>query len=154
MNRMDRAKRPDPNSTADRYRWRDRLRGSRSARVVVASVVLSLGVPGIASAQDPDPDEFTPPGYEFCGWKDYANGGWAMEWSDDLAGAYTVAFADGMSCQAARRNVTRTKYTRNAPYRPYRTGYTCKQLKVAHEFADVRCVKRGSTGKFRFQTGS
>ena len=40
----------------------------------------------VANAADPDPDQFTPPGYEFCGWQDLVNGGWAMEWSDDLAG--------------------------------------------------------------------
>jgi len=123
-------------------------------RLALTFILLALTVPASALGQDPDPDEFTPRGYEFCGWKDYTNGGWAMEWDDDLAGAYTVAFADGMSCRAARRNVTRTRYTRTAPYRPYRAGYACVRMKTGHEFSDVRCTKKRSKGKYRFQTGA
>lgn len=103
------------------------------------------------AAADPDPDEFTPPGYEFCGWQDFAAGGWALEWSEDLAGAYLVAFADGISCSAARKNVKRVRFRKS---RPYRAGYRCQTLRQAHEFLDVRCTKLGGSGKFRYQTGA
>ncbi len=108
----------------------------------------------VANAADPDPDQFTPPGYEFCGWQDLVNGGWAMEWSDDLAGVYLIAFADGMSCTAARRNIRRVRYSKTPPYRPIREGYRCRTLKSAHEYSDVRCVRLGGSRKFRFQTGA
>jgi len=123
----------------------------RFALVVLFCVV---AFPSAANAADPDPAEFTPHGYEFCGWQDYANGGWAMEWSDDLAGVYLVAFAHGMSCRAARRNIKRVRYSKVPPYRPLRAGYRCRTLESAHEYSDIRCVKKGASRKFRFQTGS
>ncbi len=118
---------------------------------VVASVILALAFPSMANAADPDPEEFTPTGYEFCGWQDFANGGWAMEWSEDLAGAYLVAFTRGMSCHAARRNVKRVRFSNN---RPIRAGYRCRTLGSGHEFLDVRCIKKGGSRKFRYQTGA
>lgn len=125
-------------------------------RKLVASAVVLFGlmVPSAAMAADPDPEEFTPVGYEFCGWQDMANGGWAMEWDESLAGVYLVAFARGMSCEAARRNVVRTRYTQRPPYRPVRLGYRCTVLDDDHEYSDVRCVKNGAKRKFRFQTGA
>lgn len=77
-----------------------------------------------------------------------------MEWNDDLAGVSLVAFADGMSCAAARRNIRRLRYSKNSSHRPLRPGYRCHTLASAHEYADVRCVKIGGSSKFRFQTGS
>ncbi len=77
-----------------------------------------------------------------------------MEWSDELAGAYLVAFADGMSCSAARTNVKRLRHTKTPPYRPIRTGYRCMTIKSEYEYSDVRCVKRGGSRKFRIQTGA
>jgi hypothetical protein len=77
-----------------------------------------------------------------------------MEWSGDLAGACLVGFANGLSCRDARRNITRTRFTRTPPYRPVRRGYRCVQLREDYEFSDVRCTRRGSSRKFRFQTGS
>jgi hypothetical protein len=109
----------------------------------------------VASAQDPDPDEFTPPGYEFCGWRDPERGGWAMEWDDRLAGACTVLFARRMSCRAARTNYRRLRYTRTPPYEPRRAGYRCEELRSGYEFTDVRCAKRGRPRvAFRYQSGA
>jgi len=122
----------------------------RSVAVVLFCV---LAFPSAANAADPDPDEFTPSGYEFCGWQDFANGGWAMEWNDDLAGAYLVAFTHGMSCPAARRNIRRIRFSKSSG-RPIRPGYRCRTLESAHEYLDVRCVKKGGTRKFRYQTGA
>ena len=121
---------------------------------VIAIVVLAVTLPSSAAAVVPDPDKFTPRGYEFCGWQDLANGGWGMEWSEDLAGAYMVAFADGMSCTAARRNVEKMRSSKKPPYRPLRTGYRCVTLRSAHEFTDVRCVNVGGARRFRYQTGA
>jgi len=127
---------------------------SMSVRFGAVVVCALLGASSPAVAADPDPDEFTPAGYEFCGWRDFVNGGWTMEWSDDLSGAYMVAFADGMSCRAARRNVDKVRYSQTPPYRPSRAGYRCARLEQQHEFSDVRCVKKGASRKFRFQTGA
>ena len=113
-----------------------------------------LAFTSAAYAVDPDPDEFTPPGYKFCGWQDYSNGGWAMDWSEDLRGVYLVAFAEGMSCSSARRNIRRMRYTKTPPYRPIRAGYRCRTLTSAHEYSDVRCVRIGGSRKFRLQTGA
>ncbi len=121
---------------------------------VVVALVSLFGLPCAAIAADPDPDEFTPQGYEFCGWQDFARGGWTMEWSEDLRGAYLVAFADGMSCRAARRNVKSVRYTKTPPYRPLRSGYRCRTLESGYEYSDVRCVKQGGSRKFRYQTGA
>ena len=107
-----------------------------------------------ALAADPDPREFTPPGYEFCGWQDFVNGGWAMEWSDDLRGAAVVAFADGMSCPSARRNIKLMRYSKDAAHRPLRGGYRCRRLASGYESSDVRCVKADGSRKFRFKSGS
>jgi hypothetical protein len=102
------------------------------------------------NAQEPDPKEFTPPGYAFCGWQDFATGDWVMQWREDLGGAYMVAFAVGMSCSAAQRNVERASSGR----RPRRPGYRCRILKEGHEFLDVRCIHRSGKRKFRYQTGA
>jgi hypothetical protein len=107
-----------------------------------------------ANAQGPDPEDFTPEGYEFCGWKDFTNGGWVMVWREDLAGAYLVAFARGMTCTDARRNVTRVRYAQVPPYRPTRPGYTCKTLESDIEYRDVRCVRTGGKRTFRWQMGA
>jgi len=123
-------------------------------RSIVLALLCLAALTAVARAADPDPDEFTPRGYEFCGWQDFVNGGWAMEWSEDLSGAYLVAFADGISCAAARRNIRRVRYSKVAPYRPIRPGYRCRTLESAHEYSDVRCVRRGGSRKFRFQTGA
>ncbi len=95
-----------------------------------------------ALAADPDPDEFAPVGYEFCGWREFTEGGWNMEWDESLAGAYLVAFARKMTCKSARRNVLRVRYMQKPPYRPTRPGYRRKTLESDYEHSDVRCVKR------------
>ena len=48
-------------------------------RVLVAAVLTALALAAPAAAQDPDPEDFTPVGYDFCGWRDFAGGGWGME---------------------------------------------------------------------------
>lgn len=125
-------------------------------RLLVAAVVMgSLLVPATAVAQDPDPDEFTPVGYEFCGWRDFVSGSWEMEWNDELFGAYSRLFARNMTCRSARRNYVRMRYTQTPPYRPVRLGYRCKTLDRDYEYSDVRCSKRGRPRlAFRYQTGS
>jgi len=123
-------------------------------RLAVAVLFCAVAFPRAAHAVAPDPEKFTPPGYDFCGWQDFANGGWTMEWTEDLAGAYLVAFADNMSCQAARRNVKRVRFAKSPPFRPLRPGYRCQTLESAHEYSDVRCVKKGGSRKFRYQTGA
>jgi hypothetical protein len=57
--------------------------------ILLTAMLASLSVAGNAGAQtsDPDPAEFTPPGYAFCGWKDLQNHRWVMEWDDSLTGA-------------------------------------------------------------------
>jgi hypothetical protein len=124
--------------------------------ILLTALLASLSVAAIASAQtsDPDPAEFTPPGYEFCGWKDFENHEWVMEWDDSLTGAFFVAYADGMSCTAARHNANAVRFRRGDGYRPTREGYTCKTLRTDIEFADVRCTKVNGTRRFRFQTGA
>lgn len=122
--------------------------------LAVLVLVVALTLPYAASAAEPDPAEFTPPGYEFCGWRDFTHGGWAMQWSEDLAGAYLVLFADGMTCLAARRNYSRLRHAKRPPYQPLRPGHRCRTLRSAHEFLDVRCVKKGGGRKFRYQTGA
>jgi hypothetical protein len=78
-----------------------------------------------------------------------------MQWSDDLAGAYLVGFARGMTCRDARRNIVRVRYMQRPPYRPLRPGYRCKTLDSDLEFSDVRCVARsGPPRRFRVQTGA
>lgn len=92
-----------------------------------------------------------PNGYTFCGWSNF-DGSWTM--TDPEPGVYLVAFADGMTCRSARRNVNRVRYSKTPPYRPLRTGYRCRTLASQHEYADVRCIKVGGTRKFRFRTGA
>jgi hypothetical protein len=124
--------------------------------ILLTAIVASLSLVGVAGAQtsDPDPAEFTPPGYEFCGWKDLQNHRWVMEWDDSLTGAFFVVFADGMSCDAARHNASRISYSRRHGFKPTRAGYTCKTLRTDIEFADVRCTKLNGTRRFRLQTGA
>ena len=116
-------------------------------------LLCGLACGSVAKAADPDPAEFTPRGYEFCGWQDFANGDWAMEWSEELRGVYLVAFADGMSCTQARRNIKRVRYSKETRA-PIRAGYRCRTLVRGHEYSDVRCVKTGGARKFRFRTGA
>jgi hypothetical protein len=99
-----------------------------------------------------DPEEFTPKGYEFCGWQTLSDGSWT--YGEPEPGAFLRGFASGMSCRAARRNITRVRYSQRPPYRPLRLGYRCRTLDSDYEYTDVRCVKRGGKRKFRFQTGA
>jgi hypothetical protein len=128
----------------------------RTLVLFVVAILGSLSSAAIATAQtsDPDPADFTPPGYEFCGWKDFQNHRWTMEWDDSLTGASFVVFADGMSCDAARHNANRVRYRRSDGYKPRREGYTCKTIESGYEYSDVRCTKVNGTRRFRFQTGA
>ena len=54
----------------------------RLASLAPVLVIGALLLPATAFSQDPDPDEFTPLGYEFCGWRDFESGDWEMEWHD------------------------------------------------------------------------
>ncbi len=121
-------------------------------RFALVAVLCIVALPSAANGAVPDPDKFTPKGYRFCGWQDFAKGGWAMNWRDDLSGVYLRAFADGMSCRAARRNIKRYQKAPNSW--PRRAGYRCRTVESSHEYLDKRCVKKGGTRKFRYQTGT
>ena len=120
---------------------------------LVASLMLTASPAG--AQEEPDPDEFTPPGYEFCGWRDFEARTWVTEWDERLRGASTVLFAREMTCRAARRNHARLRYSSTPPFAPSRTGYRCTTIRAQHEFVDVRCTKRGTSRvSFRWQSGS
>jgi hypothetical protein len=111
----------------------------------------ALTATGSAYAQE-HPEDFTPQGYEFCGWQDYEKGGWTHDYPG--RGAYLRGFARDLSCRTARRHITRIRYTQQPPYRPVRRGYRCKTIDSDYEYSDVRCIRRGGKKTFRFQTGS
>lgn len=122
--------------------------------VLVATV---LALPGAVHAQveEPDPAEFTPAGYTFCGWRDFENGTWAMKWREELRGAYSMVFARGMTCASARRHWAKTKYKKEPPYSLYRAGYRCKRIVSGHELDDTRCTKVGNARvAFRIRSGA
>ncbi len=124
------------------------------ARIVGLSVVVvALAVTGVAIAQQEDPEDFTPRGFEFCGWRDLQDGGWTYD--DPGPGAFTRAFAREMTCRSARRNVDRMRYSSRPPYRPFRPGYRCAVVDSAYEYSDIRCTKKGTKRvSFRFQSGA
>ena len=123
----------------------------RRALLLCLIGIVAIPAASLAQSEDPDPDEFTPPGYAFCGWRDYQNGGWLMEWDDRLYGAGTVLFARDMTCRSARRNFARVRHGQQ----PTRAGYRCAVIGRDYEFADVRCTKVGRPRvAFRYQTGS
>lgn len=122
--------------------------------LVAALATVSVAANANAQEADPDPAEFTPQGYTFCGWKELETGEWKMLWDDSLGGAFLIAYAQGMTCRDARRNVSRVGDSGPPLYRATRPGYRCVQLRKAQEYSDVRCVKQGSGIRFRFQTGA
>jgi len=123
----------------------------RKKTALLACLLSAFVVASPAWAQS-DPEEFTPEGYTWCGWKDFVDGDWTYD--DPEPGAWLRAFAYKMSCRDARRNVTRVRYSQTPPYRPLRLGYTCRSIDSDYEYEDVRCTKKGGKRKFRFQTGS
>lgn len=115
----------------------------------VGIVALVLGLSGSVATAD---QSGTPYGYEDCGARDFTNGGWTDTPED---GAFVVAYARGMTCTSARRNVSRLRFGRKAPYRPYRPGYRCRYLARGYEYSDIRCVRRGrSRVAFRTRSGA
>ena len=121
-------------------------------RLSVLTAVVTFAVCCEAATAQFEPEDFTPPGYEFCGWKNFSTGSWTMTNPQD--GAFLRGFARNLSCQAARRNISRVSYSRQPPYQPRRTGYRCQRLKNQYEYTDARCTKLGGSATFRFQTGS
>lgn len=119
---------------------------------MTGAVALTLFVSAGPAPAQSDPDDFTPEGYEWCGWRDFIDGGWT--YGDPPDGVWLRVFALKMSCYDARRNATRMRYGQLPPYRPIRPGYTCKSLAEDWEYADVRCTKKNGKRKFRFQTGA
>jgi hypothetical protein len=120
--------------------------------ILLTAILASLSVAGIADAQTstPDPTEFTPPGHEFCGWKDLQNHRWVMDWDDSLTGAFFVVFANGMSCDAARHNASRISYSRRHGFQAHSGGLYVQDATDDIEFADVRCTKVNGMRRFRF----
>ena len=118
-------------------------------RLAVAVLALSLLAAIPAAAQD---DVDVPPGYRFCGWKDFVNGGWTHDPPD---GASLVLFARKMSCHTARRKLRKVRYDENPPYRPRLKNYRCVRLESGYEYEDARCSRRGHPKiALRWQTGS
>ena len=64
----------------------------RPVSLAAALVVGALLLPAAAFSQEPDPDELTPVGYEFCGWRDYEFGGWALMASMFALGVMSLAW--------------------------------------------------------------
>lgn len=113
---------------------------------MVGSLTAALALGGVtaAGAADPDPDEFTPAGYAFCGWLDLETKQWKTVWNDRLAGVTVVLFTRNMSCSSARKNYSRTTSTWDGRKLGYkRAGYRCATLKNQYEFSDYRCTKVG-----------
>jgi len=128
------------------------MKGSRRVirLLAVAASLCVLLVPSVAHAQD---EVDTPPGYEFCGWKDLVNGGWTYENPDD--GAYLRLFARKMTCRTARRKYRRVRYEQTPPYRAKLKGYRCVELDDGYEYSGMRCSKKGRPKvALRWQTGS
>ena len=122
-------------------------------RTFIILVVAGL-VPGAWSYAQETPEDFTPQGYEFCGWRDYKGDGKGWTYDEPEPGVWLRGFASGLNCRTARRHITRLRYSQTPPYRPLRPGYRCKTLDSDHEYSDVRCVRKGGKRKFRFQTGA
>lgn len=120
----------------------------RTGTALVAATLLLIGTASTAAAAPGD----ALPGYTFCGWKNFSDGSWSM--ANPESGAFLTAYASGMTCRAARQNVTRLRTTSRPPYSPLRTGYRCVELVSGYEYSSIRCVKRGGRAKFRSQTGA
>ncbi|MDA0168924.1 hypothetical protein OJ998_07495 [Solirubrobacter taibaiensis] len=116
---------------------------------LIASVATVLATPAFGQSEE----DFTPVGYEFCGWLNLGEGTWT--YGDPEDGAWLRLFARDMTCRSARRNYGRVRYTQRPPYRPVKPGYRCRTLDSDYEYGDVRCAKQGkSRVAFRWQTGS
>ncbi|MDO9353607.1 MAG: hypothetical protein Q7T55_07920 [Solirubrobacteraceae bacterium] len=111
-------------------------------------LMLCMAFAAPATAQDGDYGE-APLGYDDCGFRDYENGGWT---DDPPAGVFLRAYARDMTCQSARRAVSRVKFSRSG--KPSRAGYRCQFLANQHEYYDIRCRKIGGKATFRYQTGA
>lgn len=123
-----------------------------------ASISLSAGAVG-QEQPSPDPDEFTPTGYTFCGWKNFAQPIDQLSWTterdeDTLAGAFLRGFVRNMTCLQGTRNIDLVRHKKTPPYKAYRTGYRCTRIETGWEWEDVRCVKNGRKATFRYQTGA
>ena len=122
-------------------------------RALVAAllvVALAAVTPPAWAQEDPD---FTPVGYEFCGWRDFQSGGWTFEEPDP--GVWERLFARGMTCRSARSNYGRLRYTQTPPFRPVKAGYRCVTLDDDLEYHSIRCSKRGRPRvAFRFEGGA
>jgi hypothetical protein len=125
---------------------------------VTASLTLAPGAIAQGDAV-PNPEEFTPTGYTFCGWKNFTEPidqlSWTTEWDENtLSGAFKVGFARNMTCLQATRNIDLIRHTKTPPYRASRTGYRCSRIQTGWELDDVRCIKNGKKATFRYQTGA
>jgi hypothetical protein len=117
-------------------------------KATIAIALTTLAASTLAATAN---TQATPRGYEFCGWQ-VVGGGWTYEEPDP--GAYLRLYARRMTCRSARRNFARVRYP-PPDYKPRRQGYRCAYLERRHEYADIRCSKRGRRKvSFRWQTGA
>lgn len=120
-------------------------------RLVITGLLLAAFVAAPAAAQSGDVE--VPPGYKFCGWKDYADGGWTYE--DPGAGAFIRLFARKMSCRTARQKYKKVRYGTKPPYSPRLKNYRCVRLEQGYEYEDARCSRRGHPRlAIRWQAGA
>ncbi len=123
----------------------------RSAATILSALVVAAVAAGgsAAAASAPDP----PPGFKFCGWHEFAGGGWTYD-EPEGGGAFTRLYARDMKCRIARRNFKKVDYGSEPPYRPRLAGYRCREIESRHAYSDVKCAKKQRRGvAFRWQTG-
>jgi hypothetical protein len=112
----------------------------------LATIVGALVIAAPASASD------EPRGFDFCGWKDFVNGGWTFV--DPADGAFLRLYSRNMSCRIARRNYR--KLTFPAPEHVARlAGYRCREVERGYEYSDAQFSNKGRRrAALRYETGT
>jgi hypothetical protein len=133
-------------------RDRNRAGVKRVALIFVRAAVLSLALPVASGAQSGSFEQPPLVGYTRCGINFAGEDTWEIVTSD--SGANLAVWArGGLSCQAARRNAKRVRFTRAGE--PRVTGYHCRSLRRALEYEVESCIKRDGSGRgFRMAGGA